>query len=85
MVSILAEWKNSQNGTFESVHEIQKKFWPKDFFWGTMKVPYTEGLLLALFFETLEKQPCNTDSSMPCKGTSINDVPRFLAIFDRPT
>ena len=42
MVSILAEWKNSQNGTFESVHEIQKKFWPKDFFSGIMKVPFTE-------------------------------------------
>jgi hypothetical protein len=26
------EWKNCQNGTFEPLHEIQKNFWPKDFF-----------------------------------------------------
>ena len=37
--AILAECKNCQNGTFEPVHEIQKLFWPKDFFWGIMKVP----------------------------------------------
>ena len=30
--AILAEWKNCQNGTFAPVHEIQKNFWPKDFF-----------------------------------------------------
>ena len=35
--AILAEWKNCQNGTFAPVHEIQKLFWPKDFFWGIMK------------------------------------------------
>ena len=29
---ILAEWKNCQNGTFDPVHEIQNKRWPKDFF-----------------------------------------------------
>ena len=28
----LAEWKNCQNDTFEPEHEIQKFFWPKDFF-----------------------------------------------------
>ena len=40
--AILAEWKNCQNGTFEPVHEIQKFFWPKDFFLGIMKVPFTK-------------------------------------------
>ena len=40
--AILAEWKNCQNGTFEPAHEIQKIFWPKDFFWGIMKVPFTK-------------------------------------------
>ena len=40
--AILAECKNCQNGTFEPVHEIQKIFWPKDFFWGIMKVPFTK-------------------------------------------
>ena len=39
---ILAKCKNCQNGTFEPVHEIQKKFWPRDFFWGIMKVPFTK-------------------------------------------
>ena len=29
---ILAEWKNCQIGTFETVHEIKKKVWPKDLF-----------------------------------------------------
>ena len=29
--AILAKMKNCQNGTFEPVHEIQKKFWPKTF------------------------------------------------------
>jgi hypothetical protein len=42
--AILAEWKNCQNDTFEPVHEIQKNFWPKDFFWGIMKVPYTKNI-----------------------------------------
>ena len=42
--AILAEWKNCQNGTFEPVHEIQKKFLPKDFFWCIMKVPFTENI-----------------------------------------
>ena len=41
-IAILAECKNCQNGTFEPVHEIQKKNWPKDFFWAIMKVPYTK-------------------------------------------
>ena len=27
--AILAKMKNCQNGTFEPVHEIQKKFWPE--------------------------------------------------------
>ena len=30
--TILPELKNCQKGTFEPVHEIQKLFWPKDFF-----------------------------------------------------
>ena len=36
--AILAKMKNSQNGTFEPVHEIQNFFWPKLFFWSIMKV-----------------------------------------------
>ena len=36
--AILAEWKNCQNGTFEPVHEIQKFFRPKAFFWSIMKM-----------------------------------------------
>ena len=39
---ILATFHFCQNGTFEPVHEIQKFFWPKDFFWGIMKVPFTK-------------------------------------------
>ena len=42
--AILAEWKNCQIGTFEPAHEIQKFIWPKDFFWGIMKVPFTENI-----------------------------------------
>jgi hypothetical protein len=30
--AILAKLKNCQNGTFETVHKSQKKFWPKVFF-----------------------------------------------------
>ena len=30
--AILSELKNCQNDTFEPLHEIQKFFWPKDFF-----------------------------------------------------
>ena len=36
--AILAKVKNCQNGTFEPVHEIQKIFWPKAFFWSIMKM-----------------------------------------------
>ena len=36
--AILAKLKYCQNGTFEPVHEIQKKFWPKAFFWSIMKM-----------------------------------------------
>ena len=42
--AILAKMKNCQNGTFEPVHEIQNFFWPKDFFWGIMKVPFTKNI-----------------------------------------
>ena len=30
--AILVEWKNGQNGTFEHMHEIQKKFQLKGLF-----------------------------------------------------
>ena len=36
--AILAIFHFCQNGTFEPVHEIQKIFWPKAFFWGIMKM-----------------------------------------------
>ena len=42
--AVLAGWKNCQNGTFEPVHEIQKFFRPKDFFWGIVKVPFTKNI-----------------------------------------
>ena len=40
--AILASFPFWQNRTFEPVDEIQKFFWPKDFFWGIMKVPFTK-------------------------------------------
>ena len=42
--AILAIFSFCLNGTFDPVHEIQKSFWPKDFFWGIMKVPFTKGI-----------------------------------------
>ena len=36
--AILAIFHFCQNGTFEPVHEIKKKFWPKAFFWSIMKM-----------------------------------------------
>ena len=36
--AILAIFQFCQNGTFEPVHEIQKNFWPKAFFWSIMKM-----------------------------------------------
>ena len=41
IVAIFSFW---QNGTFDPVHEIQKVFWPKVFFWGIMKVPSTKNI-----------------------------------------
>ena len=43
--AILPELKNCRNGTFEPVHEIQKTFWPKDFFLSTMKVTFSNKIL----------------------------------------
>ena len=37
--AILPKVKNCQNGTFEPLHEIQKKIGPKAFFWSIMNVP----------------------------------------------
>ena len=37
--AILAIFQFYQNGTFEPVHEIQKFFWPKVFFWSIIKMP----------------------------------------------
>ena len=42
--AILAIFQFCQNGTFEPVHEIQIFFWPKDFFWCIMKVPYLKNI-----------------------------------------
>ena len=39
ILSILQFWPN---GTFETVHEIQNCFRPKDFFWSIMKVTFTK-------------------------------------------
>ena len=41
---ILPELKNCQNGTFQPVHEIQKFFWPKDFFWSIIKMAFTKDI-----------------------------------------
>ena len=40
----LAIFQFCQNGTFEPVHEIQKFFWPKVFFWSIMKVPFRKNI-----------------------------------------
>ena len=40
--AILPKMKNCKNGTFEPVHEIQKFFWLKDFFWSIMKMTFTK-------------------------------------------
>jgi hypothetical protein len=42
--AILPELKNSQNGTFEPVHGIQKNFWLKDFFLSVMKMTFTKNI-----------------------------------------
>ena len=51
--AILAKMKNCQNGTFEPVHEIQKFFWPKVFFWSIMKV------VIRNFFRIMSQGPPN--------------------------
>ena len=43
--AILAKMKNSQNGTFEPMHEIQKIFWPKAFFSSIMKMATWKNIL----------------------------------------
>ena len=47
--AILAKLKNCQNGTFEPVHEIQKKFWPKAFFWSITK------MAIRIFFRNMSQ------------------------------
>ena len=42
--AILAIFQFWQNDTFESVHEIQNFFWPKDFFWSIMKMTFTKNI-----------------------------------------
>ena len=51
--AILAKMKNCQNGIFEPVHEIQKNFWPKAFFWRIMKMGIRN------FFHNLSQGPPN--------------------------
>ena len=51
--AILAKMKNCQNGTFEPVHEIQKFFWPKLFFWSIMK------MAKRIFFRIMTQGPPN--------------------------
>ena len=53
--AILAKLKNCQNGTFEPVHEIQKIFWPKSFFWSIRKMAIWK------FF-------CNVSQGLPNPG-----------------
>ena len=40
--AILPELKTCQNGTFEPLHEIQKIFWPRHYFWSIMKMAFTK-------------------------------------------
>ena len=42
--AILAIFQFWQNGTFETVHEIWKFFWSKDFFWSFMKMKLTKNI-----------------------------------------
>ena len=53
--AILLELKNCQNGPFEPVHEIQKFFWPTDFFWNIMKITFTKNI-------------CNMSQGPPNRG-----------------
>ena len=55
-ISLVIEWMNKggifhfcQNGTFEPVHEIQKFFWPKAFFWSIMK------MAIRIFFRNMSQ------------------------------
>ena len=41
---VLAIFQFWQNCTFEPMHEIQKLFWPKDFFWSIMKMAFTKNI-----------------------------------------
>ena len=43
-IATLAIFHFCQKGTFEPVHEIQIFFWPKEFFWGIIKVPFTKDI-----------------------------------------
>ena len=45
--------KNSQNGTFEPVHEFQKIFWLKLYFWSIMK------MAVRIFFCIMTQGPPN--------------------------
>ena len=42
--AFLAIFQFFQNGTFEPVHEIWKKFWPKVFFWSIMNMPIRKNI-----------------------------------------
>ena len=53
--AILAIFHFCQNGTFEPVHEIQKIFWPKSFFWSIRK------MAIRKFF-------CNVSQGLPNPG-----------------
>ena len=51
--AILAIFHFCQSGTFEPLHEIQKIFWPKVFFWSIMKVA------ISIFFRIMSQGPPN--------------------------
>ena len=44
-----------QNGTFQHVHEIWKKFWPKVFFWSNMKMATRKNIHNILRIITVNK------------------------------
>ena len=75
--AILAKMKNSQNGTFEPVHEIQNFFWPKLFFWSIMK------MAIRNFFRIMTQGPPNPGfmQEKVQKGDFLKKLSRELNFF----
>ena len=72
--AILAIFHFCQNGTFEPVHEIQKFFWPKAFFWSIMK------MAIRSYFRKMSQGPPNP-GFMQKKVQNLKKDPRELKLF----